>query len=543
MKSKSVFSKKIASFILSLSIIAGTLACLSTSYVSAVTETPTEDLKPGVLSKTTYDFDTEVPTYTVKKPWNMGSSAVSVATDPDQSDNKVLEIKVIKNANKSMGVDFNYELESNTAYKISYRYKSDGNFNMPYEFSTYYQSGFFPNTLVNNEGTLGDSANKQYPVAERLAKFRDGTGNETISSSWTEVTRTFTTGTVDESKKYLSLVIHSAINSSVDYSSLYLDDLVIEKVNPNATTYDFDTEVPTYTVKKPWNMGSSAVSVATDPDQSDNKVLEIKVIKNANKSMGVDFNYELESNTAYKISYRYKSDGNFKMPGEADTYQQSGFFPDTLANQEGAFDSNANKFYPIAEKLTKFRDGTGNETISSTWTQVTRTFTTGIVDESKKYLSLVIHSAKNTNVEYSSLYLDDIVIEKLVQVSFDTNGGEAIDTITAESEKNFTLPTPNKFGYTFKGWFSDSTLTNYKGAAGQEITCPAENTTYYAKWILVGDVDENGKIENSDFVMLKKILLDIETDYNLELTDCSVDGSVNILDLVALKKILMTASV
>ena len=44
-----------------------------------------------------------------------------------------------------------------------------------------------------------------------------------------------------------------------------------------------------------------------------------------------------------------------------------------------------------------------------------------------------------------------------------------------------TLPTPTREGYEFKGWYSDSALTNSVGGAGASYT-PTANTTLYAKW-------------------------------------------------------------
>ena len=699
MKNKSVFSKKIASFILSLSIIVSTLACLSTSYVSAVTETPAEELNPGILRKTAYDFESGNEYLDFGIQVNQNSADIAVVDDTTKEGNKCL--KMYNSLNwVGMLVNLPYELENNASYRITYKLRANAGaqvredeggaagssaagvfvgkstgitdtlaanrlevknyiknklaflYDVPgktgtsmkvpvpsewteqsWTFTTgentvddafkYLAFNFYPTGTgdSNKYSTLylddiviekldpkvayydfeGDNAssdfrwwaggseagskaqvktdtdgnkvlsfkaakswmnvfanltyeleaNSKYKISYRFKAIDDTKICNNYSASgvfigknapnskdgsiprilprlavvyggekgdtnqyptvWTNVTNEINTGDlVDNEYKYLAFNF-CMTGGTVDgtYGEIYLDDIVIEKVNPNLTEYDFDKEAPTYTVKKPYNMGSSAVSVATDPDQSGNKVLEIKMIKNANKAIGVDLNYILESNTAYEISYRYKSDGKFNMPGEATTYYQSGFFPGTFQNIGGGFDYNANGVYKIAEKLTNFRDGTGNETISSSWTQVTRTFTTGTIDSSKNYLSLAIHSATNSSVDYASLYIDDLVIKKLVQVSFDTNGGEAIDTMTVEAEKKFVLPTPNKFGYTFDGWYDQN--GELVGNAGDKVLCGYTDIQYVAHWTAIEKISldfEDGSLGSALYTTTTPAVVD-----------------------------------
>ena len=291
-------------------------------------------------------------------------------------------------------------------------------------------------------------------------------------------------------KRFLSvLVAVTIVLSSLSFSFFIASAEPNRRIAGGTVKYDFDNSVPEYTVKKPYNMGDSKVSVVSEPSNSGNNVLEIKMIKNANKAIGVDLNYILESDTSYKISYRYKSDGNFNMPLEATTYYQSGFFPGTYENKGGAIADSANGVYKIAEKLTNFRDGTGNETISSTWTEVTRTFTTGTVDENKKYLSLAIHSAKNSSVEYASLYIDDIVIEKeekLSSISFHPYlNGEAttdieLSEITGKPGDKVSLDRLEIVGYNLLGIYTDFSLT--QEYTETEFTIGDQPTTYYVNY-------------------------------------------------------------
>ena len=73
-------------------------------------------------------------------------------------------------------------------------------------------------------------------------------------------------------------------------------------------------------------------------------------------------------------------------------------------------------------------------------------------------------------------------------LTFDTNGGSAIDKITKDSGTTINLATykPTRAGYTFAGWFSDKALT--KAVTSVKLTA---NTTVYAKWTQNGGTAEN----------------------------------------------------
>ena len=61
-------------------------------------------------------------------------------------------------------------------------------------------------------------------------------------------------------------------------------------------------------------------------------------------------------------------------------------------------------------------------------------------------------------------------------ITFVTNGGDTIDTMTVKYQQTVTMPTTTREGFTFGGWFTDIALTNeFQG----NIT---SNTTLYAWW-------------------------------------------------------------
>ena len=80
-------------------------------------------------------------------------------------------------------------------------------------------------------------------------------------------------------------------------------------------------------------------------------------------------------------------------------------------------------------------------------------------------------------------------------LTFDTNGGSAIDKITKDSGTTIDLTAykPTRAGYTFAGWFSDKALT--KAVTSVKLTA---NTTVYAKWT------QNGGTAQDPFVDVKE---------------------------------------
>lgn len=63
-------------------------------------------------------------------------------------------------------------------------------------------------------------------------------------------------------------------------------------------------------------------------------------------------------------------------------------------------------------------------------------------------------------------------------VTYNTNGGEAIAQVTNATALPDPLPTTNKVGYDFAGWYTDEAFTTL-ATAGAPIS---DNTTLYAKW-------------------------------------------------------------
>ena len=67
-----------------------------------------------------------------------------------------------------------------------------------------------------------------------------------------------------------------------------------------------------------------------------------------------------------------------------------------------------------------------------------------------------------------------------VEVTFQTNGGTPIETVTSITQLRDGMPTTTKVGYTFSGWYTDETLTQ---AFDPLVDRDAWVFTIYAKWV------------------------------------------------------------
>jgi uncharacterized repeat protein (TIGR02543 family) len=80
-------------------------------------------------------------------------------------------------------------------------------------------------------------------------------------------------------------------------------------------------------------------------------------------------------------------------------------------------------------------------------------------------------------------------------ISFDTNGGSSISNIVQGYETSVIAPTdPTKTGYTFGGWYTESTLEN----AFTFDTMPLNGVTLFAKWdVITYDVESYALLESN----------------------------------------------
>ena len=104
-----------------------------------------------------------------------------------------------------------------------------------------------------------------------------------------------------------------------------------------------------------------------------------------------------------------------------------------------------------------------------------------------------------------------------------------------------TLPTPTRTNFVFAGWYTDSALTQFAGAAGETYT-PNANVTLYAKWepaFVPGDCNSDGIVNLQDATILTRCLAGgwgVTVDPLA--SDVNADGVLNLKDVVLIRRYL-----
>ncbi|MFI3329260.1 MAG: InlB B-repeat-containing protein [bacterium] len=75
-------------------------------------------------------------------------------------------------------------------------------------------------------------------------------------------------------------------------------------------------------------------------------------------------------------------------------------------------------------------------------------------------------------------------------ITFDTNGGSSVDSITLDSNDEINLPASTKAGYVFAGWYLESGLLTAYSSSVEKV-----DRTLYAKWELVGETNGTYEVE------------------------------------------------
>ena len=140
-----------------------------------------------------------------------------------------------------------------------------------------------------------------------------------------------------------------------------------------------------------------------------------------------------------------------------------------------------------------FLTNMNNQTVGSTETLTATAGTNGITFHVNSLSPFAIGWYKNTPTPGGGGGGGGAV--STCTLTFDTNGGSAIDKITKDSGTTIDLAAykPTRTGYTFAGWFSDKALT--KAVTSVKLTA---NTTVYAKWT------QNGGTAQNPFVDVKE---------------------------------------
>ncbi len=120
--------------------------------------------------------------------------------------------------------------------------------------------------------------------------------------------------------------------------------------------------------------------------------------------------------------------------------------------------------------------------VTDKWEEGSVTFVASCKTESATYLSIGVGGD-------ATVLIDDIKVECAVNfsniygstiINFDSNGGPGVDPVSGNPGDEIWLPTPNRSGYKFGGWYTDGSLST----RFTEKVYGEEATTLYALWML-----------------------------------------------------------
>lgn len=159
----------------------------------------------------------------------------------------------------------------------------------------------------------------------------------------------------------------------------------------------------------------------------------------------------------------------------------------------------------------------------------------GTIGESLRaeaYKAIIVPKGLDFNKEsYKKLTQD------FYNVTFDPTGGECRLTSTQVAYSGFygELPIPEKDNYIFDGWY---TLEDNVKISSTSILSKKSDIVLYAKWLVIGDIDNDGEIRVTDATVIQKYLSDqIElSDGQIRLADVNKDGAVTVTDATLIQK-------
>ena len=178
------------------------------------------------------------------------------------------------------------------------------------------------------------------------------------------------------------------------------------------------------------------------------------------------------------------------------------------------------------------------------WTTMSFEFETGSLNGIIPVAGVYANCAGLVNGVRSELQIQSINIERLpidYGIShFEYNGGfkdyNMTDAPVGEQfiigEEPLLPKTAYRYRYAFGGWFYDEDFTQPAGERYEN------GKTYYAKWVLYGDMNEDGFRNLVDLVIMKKHISGMK-ECNSAAADVTDDHIINAADLTALGKKLL----
>ena len=333
----------------------------------------------------------------------------------------------------------------------------------------------------------------------------------------------------------------------------YTYDLGINTENYNSNTKNtgyiiYEKNNDTYTEATRTTIGGAAV-VYVEPGNTKTYVAKVYATDSLGNITYSGYSNEIVINHS---SYATPTLNNVTV----DTFNQNstGTYIPTLENGKYPYDLGINSAAYVRENNTQVLSSiTGYkvyEKNNETYTEVGSALIGGAVvvnvapSEVKTYVARVYANNASGNPVYSD-YSNEIVINHTnYAITYVLNGGSGENNnpdyyTYGVGLDHFNNPTRDG-GYTFLGWYTNEELTNIITSISPTKT---GNLILYAKWQLLGDINNDGLVNSDDKTLLTNYLKGVSgveiSDSGMTNSDLNDDGFLSGLDLIILEKYLL----
>ena len=291
-----------------------------------------------------------------------------------------------------------------------------------------------------------------------------------VNNEYDSVRGTITATDTNVTTDYQYLTVFYYTNPTSE-QILYIDNISIrENLSDLTGNYTFDFENPSELQAQFSYFSEDRPQITEDNGK---QVVSMKSLKNSESSIQLPYVLELNKRYYYSINYRVFSK-DLNNATDASTLLQ--FFSTSKKTGDTTTPLGGNKLHTVIN-WQSLEAGDNYETVEGTFT------TAYNVTEELKYLVLY-YKTLDGNVKSAEqvIYIDSITIRECNSKITLVVDNDTTDTISNLGIGDVVaLPLPEKEGYYFDGWYTDSEYTNSIGLT-YAVTKDGE-VTLYGKWV------------------------------------------------------------
>ena len=418
---KKRFNRSISIF-LSIALAISVLALPNIFNATAIEPTTQMSAK-----QTTYSFNDYSNASTTLSGWSMRKyrGDANTAVDPDDADNKLVEIKnnygldtsVIYLSDEYTAVKPSkfFKPTAGTTYTISFRWKysgTQGNGKRMIGIGLAQDPGDGDDTRFNASATILEQDSVQV-VSEVAAG--------TYDVDWITETVSYTVPETADLETYPNLVLYTLNTTSLGDICYYFDDISVYTLAKYTETLCAENDYTTASTELDiWAMRKyrGEANTTIDPDDADNKLVEIKnnygldtsVIYLSDEYTAVKPSkfFKPTAGTTYTISFRWKysgTQGNGKRMIGIGLAQDPGDGDDTRFNASATI---------LEQDSVQVVSEVAAGTYDVDWITETVSYTVPETADLETYPNLVLYTLNTTSLGDICYYFDDITVKSVV---------------------------------------------------------------------------------------------------------------------------------